>query len=171
MTITSLERAKRRVRRQHVSWTQLLVPVDFSDCSREALAYAEELAIRFGARITVLNVLPLNEGVLRLGAGNFQLLDEQLQENYQRKLIGFIRQFSSLKTAQCMVKLGNPVEEIVRAAKDLRAAAIVISTHGLTGVKHALIGSTAEKVVRHASCPVWVVPAGTRPRNCTNGKE
>jgi nucleotide-binding universal stress UspA family protein len=140
---------------------RLLVPVDFSDCSREALAYAEKLAGGFGARITILNVVPLNEGVLRLGAKQFELLDQQLQENQRRKLAGFVRESTGSKPARCLVRLGDPVREIVRAAEELSATAIVISTHGLTGVKHALIGSVAEKVVRHARCPVWIVPART----------
>jgi nucleotide-binding universal stress UspA family protein len=138
---------------------ELLVPVDFSDCSREALAYAEKLARVFGAEIIVLNVVPLNEGILRLGAEQFGLLDQQLRENQRRKLVAFIKKFKSLKPGQCLVRLGDPVREIVRTAEELSATAIVISTHGLTGVKHALIGSVAEKVVRHARCPVWVVPA------------
>ena len=138
---------------------QLLVPVDFSDCSREALAYAEKLAGGFGAEITVLNVVPLNEGILRLGAGQFGLLDQQLQENQHRRLIAFAKGLKGLKPSQCLVRLGDPVREIVNMAEELSATVIVISTHGLTGVKHALIGSVAEKVVRHARCPVWVVPA------------
>jgi universal stress protein A len=141
---------------------RLLVPVDFSDCSREALAYAERLAPGFGAEITILNVVPLNEGVLRLGAEHFGLLDQQLQENQRRKLVGFIQEFANFKPARCLVRLGDPVREIVGMAEELSAVAIVISTHGLTGVKHALIGSVAERVVRHARCPVWVVPARTK---------
>lgn len=138
---------------------QLLVPVDFSDCSREALAYAEKLAGGFGAEVTILNVVPLNEGILRLGADQFGLLDQQLQENQRRKLIAFTQEIKGLKPSQCLVRLGDPVREIVTMAEELSTTAIVISTHGLTGVKHALIGSVAEKVVRHARCPVWVVPA------------
>ena len=158
MKLTSLN-TRREMTPKGRALKQLLVPVDFSDCSREALAYAEQLAEGFGAEVTILNVVPLNEGILRLGAEQFGLLDQQLQENQRRKLIALIRESTSLKPARCLVRLGDPVREIVKMAEELSATAIVISTHGLTGVKHALIGSVAEKVVRHARCPVWVVPA------------
>lgn len=158
MKLTSLNTRRETIQKGR-ALKRLLVPVDFSDCSREALAYAEKLAGGFGAEITVLNIVPLNEGILRLGAGQFGLLDQQLQENQRRKLIAFAQELKGLKPSQCLVRLGDPVREIVNMAEELSATAIVISTHGLTGVKHALIGSVAEKVVRHARCPVWVVPA------------
>ena len=158
MKLTSLNTRPETTSKNRVL-KQLLVPVDFSNCSQEALAYAEKLAGGLGGEVTILNVVPLNEGVLRLGADQFGLLDQQLQENQRRKLVAFIRNFKSLKPGRCLVRLGDPAREIVRMAEELSATAIVISTHGLTGVKHALIGSVAEKVVRHARCPVWVVPA------------
>jgi nucleotide-binding universal stress UspA family protein len=55
------------------------------------------------------------------------------------------------------VRAGKPYEEIVTAAKRLEADLIIISTHGRTGLKHALLGSTTERVVRYAPCPVLVV--------------
>jgi universal stress protein A len=158
MKLASLN-ARRGAIRKGRSLKHLLVPVDFSDCSRNALAYAERLAATVGAEITVLNVVALNDGLLRLGADQFRLLDQQLQENQRRKLVDFTQEFSSLKPARCLVRLGNPVQEIICVAGDLGVTAIVIATHGFTGAKHALIGSVAEKVVRHACCPVWVVPA------------
>jgi nucleotide-binding universal stress UspA family protein len=55
------------------------------------------------------------------------------------------------------VRNGTAFDEIVRAAGSLRADLIIIATHGYTGLKHVLMGSTAERVVRHAPCPVLVV--------------
>ncbi|MCI0748017.1 MAG: universal stress protein [Verrucomicrobia subdivision 3 bacterium] len=141
----------------------LLVPVDFSDCSKGALRYAQTIAADFGSKVTVLNVTPLNDGLLHLGADQLKTLDEELRENQRRKLVGFVKRASrSLEPAQCVVRLGHPVEEIIREAEDIGAAAIVISTRGLSGIRHAVIGSTAERVVRHAKCPVWVVPGRKR---------
>jgi nucleotide-binding universal stress UspA family protein len=57
------------------------------------------------------------------------------------------------------VKRGKGYQEIVKAAKQLRADMIVISTHGYTGLKHTIMGSTSERVVRHAPCPVLVLRA------------
>src|SRR5438046_2829865 len=56
-----------------------------------------------------------------------------------------------------LVRFGKPFQEICDAARGLKVDLIVISTHGYTGLKHAVLGSTAERVVRHAPCPVFVV--------------
>ena len=59
--------------------------------------------------------------------------------------------------ADSLVRVGHPYQEITQAAQELKADLIVIATHGYTGLKHILLGSTAERVVRHASCPVLTV--------------
>jgi nucleotide-binding universal stress UspA family protein len=148
------QRSRKRAFLDHV-----LVPVDFSECSQHALHYAEKIAGALGSMLTVLNVIPLNEGLLRLGAEQMQLLDEQLRENQRRKLLAFVKKLATVKPSECLVRLGHPVQQIIKTAAEVGADAIVISTHGLTGLKHALIGSTAEHVVRHARCSVLVVPA------------
>jgi nucleotide-binding universal stress UspA family protein len=56
-----------------------------------------------------------------------------------------------------VVRLGHPYQEITDAARELKVDLIVISTHGYTGLKHVLLGSTAERIVRHAPCPVLTV--------------
>jgi nucleotide-binding universal stress UspA family protein len=56
-----------------------------------------------------------------------------------------------------LVRQGRAFHEIAEAARTLKSDLVIISTHGFTGVKHALLGSTAERVVRHAPCPVLVV--------------
>ena len=63
---------------------------------------------------------------------------------------------SSVK-ATAVVRDGKPFEEICRSAKTVGADMIVLTTHGYTGLKHVWLGSTAERVVRHAPCPVLVV--------------
>jgi nucleotide-binding universal stress UspA family protein len=61
------------------------------------------------------------------------------------------------------LEIGHPGEQICRRAADLQADLVVTSTHGRTGFKHVFVGSTAEYVVRHAACPVLVVPSHERP--------
>ncbi len=56
-----------------------------------------------------------------------------------------------------VIRIGQPFHEIATGAKTLKADLIVVSTHGYTGLKHVLLGSTAERVVRHAPCPVLTV--------------
>ena len=66
--------------------------------------------------------------------------------------------------AEVDLAMGHPGDQICNRARDQRADLIVTSTHGRTGLKHILIGSTAEFVVRHAPCPVVVVPTFERPQ-------
>jgi nucleotide-binding universal stress UspA family protein len=158
-TKTAAKRRRNWRSGKQLLFAHLLVPVDFSECSQQALRYADQIAASFGSKVSVVNVIPLNEGLLRLGAEQLRVFDEELRENQRRKLMAFVRTSVARKPFHSIVRLGQPVEEIIRTADDIGAAAIVISTHGLTGIKRALIGSTAEQVIRHAERPVCVVPA------------
>jgi nucleotide-binding universal stress UspA family protein len=155
---TPLERGKRTTESGGVQVRRILVPIDFSEHSAGALRYSERVAEAFGAQVTILNVIPLNEGLLRLGANQLKVLDEQMQENQRRHLVNFVRSSGVAAPEDYMVRMGSPVEQILAAARDLEVDVIVIATRGLTGFEHALIGSTAEAVVRRAHCPVWIVP-------------
>lgn len=143
---------------------RILVAVDFTPGARAALQYADKLTYVFGSSLTVVNVAELNEGVLLLGANQFPLLDQQLAENHRRYLVNLVRSIGISEPQEYVVRLGRPVEQIVKAAADLKADVIVIATRGLKGLRHAFIGSTAEEVVRRAHCPVWIVPQQT-PEN------
>jgi universal stress protein A len=139
---------------------RLLVPVDFSDCSLRALEYALALAERFGSKIVLLHVVepavyPENYLVASpaLDETNQNLLEsarERLQE-LRHKRIGHRIQ------AETLVRMGRAHSEIPDTAKALGADLIVLGTHGYTGLKHALLGSTAERVVRQGPCPVLTV--------------
>lgn len=140
----------------------ILVPTDFSPESEKALAYAVPLARAFGARLILLHVVepiatpdfaksfPLAmENDRRMADGKRHLERVARDIGIEPKLLGRI-----------VVRYGRSFNEIADAARLLKADLIVISTHGYTGLKHALLGSTTERVVRHAPCPVLVV----RPR-------
>jgi len=137
---------------------KILVAVDFSDGSRAALRYAAQLMEPFDAAVTVLNVVEVNDGWLKIGANEFPVLDEQLRQSTRLRLADFARENGGASSWQFVARLGNPVEEIVRAADELGVDVVVIATRGLTGLKQAVIGSTAEAVVRRAPCAVWIVP-------------
>ena len=84
--------------------------------------------------------------------------NEQMLKQVGRRLATFARdEIEDMIPVQAEVRIGKPHREIVAEAKEAGADLIVIATHGYTGLKHAFIGSTAERVVRHASCPVLVV--------------
>ena len=157
--ITAQQPAPERRQRAPLAFDNILVAVDFSDGSKAALRYAAQLSAPFKAKVTVVNVIEVNDGLLNLGARAFPVLDEQSRENRRRTLQSFALECGATRSWRYVARLGKPVAEIVAAAREVSADVIVIATRGLTGVKHTVIGSTAEQVVRVAPCPVWIVPA------------
>ena len=136
---------------------RILVPVDFSDHSREALRAALALAQQFGSRLAVVHVTRRNRPDSHVVAEQMGITFDtrrlgraKLQEFMEGEGIGGIQPTR-------LVADGVPFDEIVGAAKAWRADLIVIATHGYTGLKHVLLGSTTERVVGHAPCPVLVV--------------
>jgi nucleotide-binding universal stress UspA family protein len=134
---------------------RVLVPVDFSDASRQALRYAAAFARRMDARLILLHVIAPTSLPGRLGSERAKL--ELLQrakaglEDLAKEVAG-----PGLVTSTRVVA-GRVFERIVRMAGEVEPDIIIIGTHGAGGVKRLLIGSTAENVVRHAPCPVLIV--------------
>ena len=137
----------------------ILVPIDFSPHSEKALAYAVPFAEQFGAKLTLLNVV---EPVATPDfAPSFPLVmenDKVMAEcrSHLKRVVTNLKIEPRL-VEKTLVRQGRSFHEIADAARTLKADLIIISTHGYTGLKHALLGSTTERVVRHAPCPVLVV--------------
>jgi len=140
---------------------QIVVPIDFSPESKRALRFASKLAAIFGSTIQLVHVVEPASFVNDLPNVIVMRSDEEVGKEAAAKLqsLTFVQRSIALKPFHSIVRFGQPVEEIIRTADDIGAAAIVISTHGLTGIRRALIGSTVEQVIRHARRPVRVVPA------------
>ena len=140
----------------------ILVPVDFSVCSLGGLKYAIQLANKFAAKIIVLHVVDVGPALGADGYGGYELsrYGELAQGQAERKMPSFLRsvKFGGIKF-ETKVVIGRSVDAICVAAKKYEVDTVVIATHGRTGLKHMLIGSTAEVVVRYAPCPVLVVPS------------
>lgn len=140
----------------------ILVPIDFSPDSTEALKYAAMLAGQMGAKLILLNVVQPMTGPDFV---YFPLVmeNDKAMASSERELerIPASQGVDSSLIDRFVVRYGVPFQEITAAAKSLKADLIVISTRGYTGLKHVLLGSTAERVVRHAGCPVLVVRAQT----------
>ncbi len=162
-----LEQAAALHRRQAtvVSLKRILVPVDFSSCSKEALDFAALLARQFGASLTVLNVVTPYYAVDPYGMNPPGDFEPDLVSCANKQLDHLVGQALPPEVAaQTLVRRGRPANEIIEAAKDLDADLIVIPTHGHTGLQHVVFGSTAEYVVRHAMCPVLTLRAkGQKP--------
>lgn len=129
---------------------------DFSPLSKKALHYAVKFAQQFGAELTLLHVLEPPPGVLIPKETAFPEEKLLLTEKNLRALIAGPR-IHDVPDAGFTVRVGLASHEIVEAAKELDADLVVIATHGYTGLKHFCLGSTAERVVRAAPCPVFVV--------------
>jgi universal stress protein A len=138
---------------------KILVPIDFSQCSRKALQYAVPLAQQFGASLVLVYVMPVHYYVgSEFGPLDVPVPETELLRNSADQLAQFAqREIGERVQSKCQVLRGQPVHELVRAAQEEQADLIVLSTHGHTGLKHVLLGSVAENVVRYALCPVLVV--------------
>jgi nucleotide-binding universal stress UspA family protein len=135
----------------------ILVPLDFSRASMEALDYAVAFATQFQAAIHLVHVHPADELLSAPGAGHLLLQSAEAIERLNEELVGIHRKHASFCPENCHVRGGRPYQEIVELAREIDADLIVLSTRGHTGLKRVLLGSTAERVVRFASRPVLVV--------------
>ncbi len=138
---------------------RILVPVDFSICSKKALSYAEAVADRFQASLVLLHVIELYPIDYVFGLKTDDEESSRLFAQAQAELssLGRQRRNRGRSHIETVVRLGKPYVEIVKAAKERRVQLIIMGTHGYTGLKHLQLGSAAERVVRCAPCPVLVV--------------
>jgi universal stress protein A len=138
---------------------RILVPTDFSDCSRKALEYAIPLARQFGARLLLLHVLPVSYFVgSEFGPVDFPVPEAEWRTSSERELRTLAeRTIGSQVPFDTEVRQGQPMVEITACAVESQADLILLSTHGRTGLRHVLVGSVTENVVRYAPCPVLVV--------------
>lgn len=137
---------------------EILVPTDFSEYSKKALKYAVSVAEQFGAKITLLHVI--EPAVTYPDAGYPVLVESDRIMPAARAVADQICEEENCNPQlfrETLVQEGIPYQEITNTAKTLKADLIVIATHGRTGLAHVLLGSTTERVVRHAPCPVLVV--------------
>jgi nucleotide-binding universal stress UspA family protein len=142
------------------SITKVLVPIDFSALSNRAIELAAELASRYGASLTVLHVFEPMVFVVPDGAvlQSPEGLADQLRDTEQLVAKGLAAaQAAGAKDVRSLVRQGGPVEEKLAEAKDNGYDLVVMGTHGRSGLKHALLGSVAEQLIRRASCPVLTV--------------
>jgi nucleotide-binding universal stress UspA family protein len=163
--------------------TKILVPIDFSGQSDRALQWGASLAEKYGARLLLLHVVPeTSEDLYESGAERTDpllpfALDSpavyrapsapeerisvdlvEMAQNDLKDLV--IATLSERLSVSPTVGVGKPAEEIVRLARDEAVDLIVMGTHGRSGLRHILLGSVAETVMRTASCPVFTVKAG-----------
>ncbi len=150
-----------------MTFKKILCPVDFSEDSQQAMQVAVELARGSQATLVLLYVWQPQQWMTDYGMQwpNDVLLEAQALE--EGKLATYRVDAQRLGAPEVVTRLGRgePWDQIVSAAREDRVDLIVMGTHGRTGLRRALIGSVAERVVRHAPCTVMVVrgPQPERP--------
>ena len=142
---------------------RILVPIDFSEHSKNALKYAIPFAQKFKASVDLIYVVEptIYPADFSFGQIGFPNIEEELRirgsdelENLRKKEI------ADKVVSRKIVRTGKPFYEINQYALEENISLIIIATHGHSGMEQILFGSTAEKVVRKAPCPVLVVRSG-----------
>lgn len=141
--------------------TSILVPIDFSTYSEQALDYAVMLAAKLDAKIHLINAIPIPAlGVPELGVALTASMIDTLVADNQRALDKIAASKRDVaKIGSVIIRSGDARDVILNAVEELKADLIVMGTHGRRGVSRALLGSVAEMVVRTAPCPVLTLRA------------
>jgi nucleotide-binding universal stress UspA family protein len=136
----------------------ILVPIDFSRAAMQALDYATELARQFNAQVHLMHVQMPDETLAVPGAGH---LRRECAESvtFLREKLGAIQpeRPPQFWPENCHIRMGRAHREICELARELKVDLIVLASRGNSGLKRVFLGSTAERVVRFAPCPVLVV--------------
>jgi universal stress protein A len=143
---------------------RILVPVDFSSCSRVALEHAVTLAEQFGASVDVVHVWPPPRSVgpdtvLDVFRKSSPTLGEDARASASKEMEQFLTPFQKKGTIKFRLRIecGEPYQRILEIANGGVYDLIAMGTHGRTGLSHVVMGSVAEKVVRHSLFPVLTV--------------
>ncbi len=153
-----------------LSISHILVPIDFSVHSRNALKYAVPLAEEFSASLHLVYVVEPTIYPADLGFGQVVLpgLEDELRQKAADELQQLIeKEIEGNIVATASVRTGSPHQEILDEAEERNVDLIVVASHGHSGVEQILFGSTADRIVHHAKCPVLTV----RPVAAVDGKE
>ena len=134
----------------------IMVTIDFSDYSKRALKYAVDFAIQFNSKMFLIYVVEpiIYPADFSMGQIAIPSADLDLQSRANEELQNLAKTIGSGLHVETIIKTGKPFIEIIDTAKEKDVDLIIMATHGHTGVEHLLFGSTAEKVVRKAPCPV-----------------
>ena len=139
---------------------KILFATDFSENSEHAFDYALTLAGKFDARLIIVHVInePVDLRGFYVPHISFEKLEKEIEEGAEKMMQKFcrtrIKEFSNYET---LIIAGIPYDEILKKANEENVSLIVLGTQGRKGIDHFLFGSTAERVVRNAVCPVMTI--------------
>ena len=143
----------------------ILVAYDFSEHAEHALAWARSMAKDWGAKIVLMHAIPpfppmaYADALTMHAVSMIDLpqLEADLLSDAQQHLQDMLRKEDGDVPVEIKTRIADPFWGICREAESVGADLIVVGSHGRTGLSHVLLGSVAERVVRHARCPVLVV--------------
>lgn len=138
---------------------KILVPIDFSEYSLQALEYAKILAEKFEAEVILLKIVEPITFIsdITMSQINIPSIEKEFLQKAKEKITEITNILKDKYKVTNVVKLGKPYAEIVEFARGENVDLIVIGSHGHAGVEHILFGSTTEKVIRKANCPVLII--------------
>lgn len=146
---------------------KILCPTDFSEPSLCGLKMANEMAVQFGSEIILVNVhkpiphLPTPRVAASETTFDVSIYEKQIIEDAEHNLATVAKEILAEGVSpRLIVRVGTPAEEILATAKEENVDAIIIASHGRTGLAKIVFGSVAQRVVRRAECPVLTM------RNC-----
>ena len=151
----------------------IVVPLDGSSLAEQVLPYVKDLMQHRSATIHLISIAPLSPALMSgapvrlyplvVSPADFELQTnerERIEEELTNYLRGIALQLETAKVkTRVEVRFGEPAEEVIAYAQDVQADVIAMCTHGRTGLARWAYGSVAEKVMRHAHCPVLLVRA------------
>ena len=147
-----------------IEFKKILCPTDFSEPSKRAVEYALAMGKSFGGKIIFVHVVEpvINSAIM----GHAITMAAQLEDDLESQAKTHLKELAEKQgydNYETQVLRGKGSIEILDIAKKLDVDLIILGTHGRSGISHFLIGSTAEKIVRSATCPVLTVKADTPP--------
>jgi nucleotide-binding universal stress UspA family protein len=142
------------------TFSTILFAYDFSEGSNNAFDYALSLANQYSAKLLIVHVInePVDLRGFYVPHISFENLEKEIAEGAEQMMDRFCKEnLAGFERFEKYVITGVPYEEIIKKAAESGADLIIMGTHGRKGVDHLLFGSTAERVVRSANCPVMTV--------------
>jgi len=164
LTATSQGVALTATEEEGLTFKRILVPIDFSEHSKKTVSCAMSLASRDNAMVQLLHVFRISDYVVTPFARRKQQTAQvksqidAAEQEARESLAAFEQQFLNRGIkVEAYLRVGYPFDEIVAMADHFNVDLIVIGSHGCSAMTRLLVGSTAERVVEHAPCPVLVV--------------
>jgi nucleotide-binding universal stress UspA family protein len=142
-----------------MTFKKILIAIDSEPIAAHAADVGAELARAVGAEMAFVHVIDPEVAYAADTGLQPDVLVASAKETARKLIADFRRTLPEQTAAREFIQIGDPLGEVVAAARDWPADLIVIGSHGRGGVERALLGSVAESVMRHAPCPVLVVRA------------